>query len=178
MDLQQSNTGNPFDAYAIWTEEVAKYPPSAEPFYLALGIADEMGELDNVADDDQENIVKEAGDVLWYIARYVTRVLKMPFSDAVASARAMDYNGNFLQSYIGAICGVEKKRIRDGADWTYFQLTIKETAAHNAIVNLIKALDERLIDAGSSLEAALSVNVSKLTSRLEQGTIQGDGDNR
>lgn len=166
---------NLFDEYAAWTDSVAKYPPTAEPFYLALGIADESGELSDA--NPGIDRLKEGGDVLWYCARYAVRVLGVNFSSVVADSSSGQLVRNATK-HIGIICGVEKKRIRDGHMWDHAVRGKKTEAAYAALVSVINWVRWELDAAGYSIEDAINANMGKLKARLEAGTIQGDGDNR
>ena len=175
---------NLFDDYAGWTDTTAKYPVTApsgycsEPSYLALGIADEMGEL--VVTGLDENRLKEAGDVLWYAARYATKVLRVNFSAAVEDARflVLDDKHFHITEQTGIICGVEKKRIRDSASWNDLIRGDKERAAYSALVKVITYVIDMLHEGGYTIEQAIERNMGKLNARLQSGTIHGDGDNR
>lgn len=168
---------NLYDEYAKWTDTVAKYPPTAEPFYLALGIADECGELEGC---DRSQDIKEAGDVLWYAARYATRVLKVPFAVAVEDARNVQRTSASYSFIVnaGIICGVEKKRIRDGHLWDDATKHHKEVAARDALARIIHSVIVILASSGATIDDAIMINMGKLNARLEAGTIQGDGDHR
>lgn len=178
MALEGFNPDNFYDQYAAWTDTVAKYPPTAEPFYLALGIADEAGEL--LLTSGFMNILKEAGDVLWYAARYSTRVLKVPFGLMIEEARLGPSNitSNKAFGSIGTICGVEKKRIRDGDLWDGDTIKKKQRAAHNALVDVLIWLQWELSAVGFTLSDAIDANRGKLNKRAEEGTLRGDGDQR
>ena len=66
-----------FVNYQIFTRSTAKYPKETALQYLLLGLASEVGEVHDKFkkpmrdgyDPDPEAIVKELGDVLWYVAR-------------------------------------------------------------------------------------------------------------
>ena len=66
-----------FDEYQELTEKTAEYPEGREGlYYLALGLNGEAGEIaekvkKSVRDGKEleENVQKEMGDVLWYMAR-------------------------------------------------------------------------------------------------------------
>lgn len=166
------------DNYAKWTDTVALYPKTAEPYYLALGIANEIGELDAA---DPDHVEDEAGDVLWYVARYAKNVLKVEFSDLCADAERCARRGNFTTSISGSaanICAVEKKRIRDGEEWGTVMRTMKETIAIDAAMHIIAHLIVILSNRGSCLYSAMRANKAKLSKRLANHTIKGDGDNR
>lgn len=167
---------NFFDAYASWTDSVAQYPPTAEPFYLALGIADEVGEYASA--EGHEHLIAEAGDVLWYAARYARNVLGVPFSDVVADAQESRGSTQLMTALVGVICGVEKKRIRDGDQWSADKLTEKNNASYAALVAIINRLNEEVLDMGVTLQEVLERNMKKLGARLQAGTIRGDGEER
>jgi hypothetical protein len=164
-----------YDDYAKWTDNVAQYPVTAENFYLALGIADEAGELLSCTRDED---VKEAGDVLWYVSRYATKVLGVNFSAVVEDALTGEPSLVDVGVHIGAICGVEKKRIRDGASWNAEKALEKTSIAYNALVGVVKWTNNILTAHNHTLIDAIELNISKLGARLEAGTIKGDGDHR
>lgn len=74
-----------FNDYQVWSRETAVYPTesSKEMYaYLALGLVGESGEVaekikkflrgddgETFSDERTEDIKKELGDVLWYVAR-------------------------------------------------------------------------------------------------------------
>ena len=68
---------NNFDDYQVFTRSTAKYPKETALQYLLLGLSSEVGEVHDKFkkpmrdgyDPDPEAIVKELGDVLWYVAR-------------------------------------------------------------------------------------------------------------
>lgn len=169
-------TTNFFDAYASWTDQVAQYPPNAEPFYLALGIADEAGEY--VSAEGRDHLISEAGDVLWYAARYCCNVLGIPFSHLVADAQESHGSNALMMTLAGTICGVEKKRIRDGELWSTDKLAQKNEDSYNALVAIVHRISEEMLDLDASLQEVLEANMTKLGARLQSGTIRGDGEER
>lgn len=70
-----------FNDYQAATDATAKYPEESALEYLALGLTSEAGEVagrvkkvirdkDSVIDfDEAQQIAKELGDVLWYLAQ-------------------------------------------------------------------------------------------------------------
>lgn len=166
-----------FDEYAEWTNTVAQYPVTAEAYYLALGITDELGEL--YAARGRDNILKELGDVCWYVARYAKNVLKIPFSMILYQ---VDIAGQQeIASCVvstGVISGVEKKRIRDGAEWTMSKTAAKNGEAQRAIVDIMRFVMYICNVESIPLEKVVETNQKKLSKRLEEGSIKGDGDNR
>lgn len=173
---------NVFDDYANWTDTTAKYPVTApqgyssEPSYLALGIADEAGELTESMPGEER--LKEGGDVLWYAARYATKVLGVNFSAVVADSALRTNPARNIAVYTGIICGVEKKRIRDGSRWNNDVKAEKTANAYAALVKVVAFVEWEMSACGYTLEDAINRNMGKLTARLEAGTIHGDGDNR
>ncbi len=174
LDTTEAKDFSAFDDYAAWTDSVAQYPPDAEPFYLALGIADEIGEYSVAVDEDSQ--LAEAGDVMWYCARYATRVLGVPFSDVVRDS--VNSSPRLAMANVGIICGFEKKRIRDGESWSEEKRAQKAAQAYTALCCIIAWVQAGIWRRPISLREAISYNRSKLSMRLEAGTIKGDGDNR
>lgn len=178
-----------YDAYAAWTDSVAQYPPTAEPFYLALGIADEVGELRAkmhlltnttlLTGAYHDDVIKETGDCFWYISRYCVKVLKIPFRELIMDASLVKNNPSLsMIECLGTICGVEKKRIRDGELWDDFKRSSKNAEAYAALRMLTRSLLLTLVDLQVPLVKVLVINRDKLTARMNDGTIRGDGDNR
>lgn len=162
-----------FDDYAVWTDSVAKYPPTAEPYYLALGIVDECGELSDSFGIHET--IKESGDVMWYCARYSVNVLQIPFSQICNEAYELSQTDIMID--LGTIAGFEKKRIRDGELWTPGVKAFKEANARAALIRIISWVKYILTPHSDLLDAIYS-NRIKLAKRLNEGTIRGDGDDR
>jgi NTP pyrophosphatase (non-canonical NTP hydrolase) len=173
---------NLFDQFAEWTDTTAQYPVTApqgycsEPSYLALGIADEAGELADSMPGEER--LKEAGDVLWYCSRYATKVLGIPFSVIVEEAKEKVEPSRNAIKHAGIICGVEKKRIRDGHAWDDDKRNEKHLNARSALIRVVSWVMWELASCDYYIEQAINANMAKLTGRLEAGTIHGDGDNR
>lgn len=168
---------NDFNDYSNWTDRVAIYPKTAEPFYLALGIAEEVAEL--AGTDNPQDIIAEAGDVLWYSARYSRLVLNVPFAEIVATAvNAPAPRGTQLMLAVGAICGVEKKRLRDGETWDVKKAAAKRAAAIDGLITVVRGVLGFSDAIGVPLITVARLNQDKLTKRLEESKLQGDGSNR
>lgn len=188
---------NPFfDEYAHWTDATAKYPINNEPHYLVMGATNEAAELIEklIANPivlnpnappvavDTAVIIPEVGDVLWYLARYTYRVLRVSFAlmchEAVVEFEKDEPESDILFVALGGLLGFEKKRIRDGASWDDNEVAKREAFARQ----FVKRAVAQLVKLGNylefSLEDAMLENQRKLTARLEADTIQGDGDNR
>jgi MazG nucleotide pyrophosphohydrolase domain len=164
--------------YSKWTDNVAVYPKIHEPHYLALGIAEELGELLRTKND--EELIAEAGDVLWYGARYARIVLDADFAQ-ICTHDLEDYvmSGYEILQPLSIIAGVEKKRLRDGDEWDDAKKLAKHHAAAQALAQIMQFVIRCCAEsAGKPVEDVLDANVAKLTGRKSAGTIQGDGDKR
>lgn len=141
-------------AYSAFTEGTAAYPTTFEQLvgnsgvgvgtlYCALGVANEIGELaelfdqEALAEDNRreryQTAWKELGDVQWYIARlcveqapdagffadHVERAFEALRNDRLLDLRLSGYD---LQSglcvHSGRVLGVVKKMMRDGFTWS------------------------------------------------------------
>lgn len=169
---------NLFEQYAEWTDKTAQYPVTAENQYLALGIADECGELADAFFPDE--VLKESGDILWYAARYAVKTLNVPFHSIIIRTDLYSASPSYKQVIhaVGIICGVEKKRVRDGDSWTAGTREEKNLNASSALTRVLTWVQIELRKSGFTLEQALYANQEKLNRRLEENTIKGDGDNR
>ena len=163
------------DAYTAWTDRVAVYPITAEPYYLALGIVDEYGEF--LSAGTLLDSYKELGDIMWYLCRYSKNVLNVDPGlawEAAHSPTLIKY-GHPKQA-IAALCGIEKKRIRDGAGWSDEAKMLKHGEALRAVCNIMESISDSLGDA--SIIDVLQTNMNKLEDRKARDLIRGDGDNR
>ena len=78
-DLEEEDQKHSFDAYQDFTDTTAIYPPSKALEYLAMGLTSEAGEVagkvkkwvrDGVL--NQDDLIAELGDVLWYVAQFAS----------------------------------------------------------------------------------------------------------
>jgi NTP pyrophosphatase (non-canonical NTP hydrolase) len=82
-----------FNEYQAKVKLTAHYPVIAEPYvYPALGLAGETGEVlekikkifrdeqGKITPEKKQELIKELGDVLWYLAT-LARELEIPFED-------------------------------------------------------------------------------------------------
>lgn len=205
------------EAYAAFTITTAKYPTdiaqlagnvTAGMLYTSIGIANEVGELAELFDQEAvredlraERYAKgwsELGDVQWYIARLCAESPELPRFDAMvqvafqrladAEYREVRISGYDLQSALcmhsGYVLGVVKKMMRDGATWNADKRAAKldEMRFHlQALVNVSVEFAERtgpLVGFDDGYEQLLFGNREKLNGRLERGTLQGDGEVR
>jgi phosphoribosyl-ATP pyrophosphohydrolase len=172
-----------YDSYAKWTDDVAQYPVTAEACYLALGLTDECGELQRAADNADPNaVLAEVGDVLWYAARYSTNVLGLRFSEVISKTQiqhrfSLTGPRNLLVN-IAIISGIEKKRMRDGETWDENKRILKNADAYNSLREVLSWVFAKLYLSGYLVVDALNANQKKLSKRLDEGKIKGDGDYR
>lgn len=168
-----------FDKYAEWQDTVAQYPLASEGAYLALGLTDECGEVtDCVIREHEADLEKECGDAIWYGARYCRRVLDRSVTEFLSSFDPTERNKQPINISLGIISAVEKKRIRDGANWDAAKIAEKNEAAAEALKDVFRWINTYLHSTGRTIEEAMRFNQGKLDGRLENGTIKGDGDNR
>ncbi len=171
--------------YQTGAKATAIYP--GELIYPALGLCGEIGELCQASDyGDEEEIKKEIGDVLWYVANVasdsglklseIMRRKTFPTTDKIWFAHG-DYALDGIILAGGVIAENVKKTLRDDAG----------VLCENRRRNIKKALKEIVThlnlvcwDCCSEvqLEDCAKANIAKLQSRQERGKLTGDGDDR
>lgn len=147
--------------------KTAVYPQQVNNFgiaYCIMGIFDELtevyGKVQN--NDDQKNINKEIGDVLWYICA-TCKELELDFENILKDRK------NITTINPLGVFGILKKYYRDGKpiDKGFITDYLKDLA-----YDLLSHLPEETI------YSILEENYNKLIKRRETNTIHGDGDNR
>lgn len=144
--------------------------------YPLLGIVGEYAELTQKIKSQApclpEEIVKEAGDVMWYVVAFCI--------DAGISSHIVITDGTHIASpsedlmidFFGYLSEAVKKYLRDGksldVDTVYSYLTF--------IVARVVYLAHKF--AGADRNTILLTNMEKLRSRKARNVIHGDGDNR
>ena len=201
-----------FAEYMDQTDLTVVYPETVETDYLVHGIVDEAGELfektecshseglsfmdraqglpklpfhmrtteDNLSDFDE--LVKELGDVLWYVARFVKSEglfredgeFNMPDpNEAVPSVMGVHVFQHVALGLLvtaSKINGYRKKTHRDGEDYT--------EQFEEAIFEILQSATLLAHCMGFRLSYVMEKNIDKLLDRGERGVIQGNGDNR
>ena len=171
-----------FVEYVKFTDTVALYPKEVESQYLALGVADELGEL--VQERTTDGLLSEMGDCFWYLLRYSHYVLGADLEEWYSHAtdrNSLPVDVTFIgpsTRHAGVICGYEKKKLRDGATWDAAKAEQKKNEAILAACMLIMQLAKLCAMTGHELEEVLEINVQKLSRRKAAGTIKGDGSDR
>ena len=162
--------------------------------YPALGLADEFGELVEKIHLNPQQVAKEMGDVLWYVAN-LAHDLDLNLSDIVSllgapSKRFVDFQQwtdknrqgfivpepcDFLTIKIGVVCGLVKKLYRDDDSLLTNERRDKLAITLAWILAGVSVLSTRY---GFLLSDMAEQNIHKLASRQERGTLHGDGDER
>lgn len=154
-----------------------------EPAYITLGICGEVGEfIDAVSmhrkdtHGQRENIIKEGGDVLWYIAAQA-RAFDIEIYDIWPEAMPVVYEAQLDSALVNLtrtafrIAESVKKFYRDGKDIT---MSLQQDLM--IVLETVQTCTVGLLDA--ELGEIAEVNYLKLMERKAKNTIQGDGDNR
>lgn len=172
------------DDYQVWTETTAIYPREHWRSYLALGIADEAGELlekiehytTGTRRPHVTELMDEAGDVLWYAAQLLNRIGTtfglLPVDRIARSEHEATIVSctHFVVIHAAYIAGRAKKNLRDGA--------VVDGKIIEAITKLMLALDSLCNSFGYSLAVVAARNMDKLGGRKDRGVLGGDGDKR
>lgn len=179
-----------FDQYQLAAKATAVYPNPILPIpvYPVLGITGEAGELmieANALSPDREKLVKEAGDVWWYIASLSTDLgLQLSsmfgdnpdeFDEAMYSSNSPTERMTALPIYIGILAENVKKAMRDdNMKITESRLGKIVDAVHDIGASVSYVSRQHNFSTGFVLET----NIAKLAARKAKGTLQGSGDNR
>lgn len=154
-----------FRQYPDIIKKTAIFPKIVDDFSLAyfiIGFYDELSEYFEKIEGNasKEEIIKEVGDVCWYACGLCDQ-LGIDFIELLESPKVENKNINSLR-----LLGMVKKYYRDNKELSVD--LVKETL----LVILQKILEPFNID------EVLEINYNKLLTRLENNTVQGDGDNR
>lgn len=190
-----------FDDYQKFTKTVAKYPERVSQLgfevYLPLGIADEAGELcEKIAKFTEPaylgalvptrnhmkvEIIKEAGDLVWYVARFLDEY-DLRLSEFVGGkydgVATLDHIMHAISVKAGYVAGRAKKLIRDGGLWNEDQHAENLSKQLMAIRDLLAAVTTLCRFFGMSLQQVCQINQDKLSDRKDRGVLQGEGDSR
>lgn len=167
------------EEYRKLTRKTATYPEDEAFEYLTYGLMGEQSELSskviNSVDSNYptEGIIKELGDVLWYITVIVDnqdyKVEDFYDKDKVSPPKE---SLNELLLKLNANCGkfaeLTKKKKRDG----------KEINIEGKVTPIYKLIDQIATLHSYSIEEVANLNMQKLLDRKERNKIKGDGDNR
>ena len=135
----------------------------------------------------RECIVKELGDVMWYMAAICRELNTSIGAVAEGSGDSSPFTGELATQdpmesllvgyqYIGNIAGSVKKAIRDDNN------TITQNRKHVILFNitgLLLTVNRAMCrHVGTTMKEVLQANIQKIQSRLARGVIKGEGDNR
>jgi len=90
--------------------------------------------------------------------------------------KALEYLALGLTSEAGEVAGKVKKLIRDGADVEGFEM--KKIAIASEVGDVLWYCALMAKEVGIPLNTIMQMNLEKLHSRKERGTLKGSGDNR
>lgn len=169
-------------------ETVKSDSPSC--IYPVFGLCGEIGEVGQVLTDGLGSyweLVKECGDVLWYVAAICSDLsINMSvvseydkFEDFGFITLTNNVRGRCMLNELfiaaGIVAEATKKTIRDSAGVvTPERLKIIVAALKRVLVALVAICHEHGID----FVVVAQHNLDKLAARAAKGTIQGSGDNR
>jgi MazG nucleotide pyrophosphohydrolase domain len=165
------------------------FPVPGVPVYPLIGFAGEVGELMEALVGrpvDQDAVLKESGDVLWYLAAIATDIgfqLGDVYTDFGDVRRTVEHlRDSFIWTpsaaltiFVGKIAEDVKKSIRDSGSVVDEKRLVR---IRSSIADSLMALDAILSEYALTLGEAAYANLAKLAARKSAGTIQGSGDTR
>lgn len=186
--------------YEVYSDEVATlaiYPFAnagnvSAVLYPTLGLNGEAGELLEkvldlpLLDFNVTEVLKEAGDVLWYLTR-VSVESGYSLSEIVESVEAnklVGGNDEFTEVIEIILASTRisekmKKALRDDNGDIHAKMDdARREAIRDDLVKIAEHLIRFSLSLGSSLEEIAVINLEKLNSRASRNLINGDGDNR
>lgn len=170
-----------FNQYQTIALSTAIYPNRGKNLvYTVLGLNEEIGEAkEKLLQNDRDGLIKELGDVLWYIS-CCSSELRVSLQE-IANIRTLIvtkpapelFSQLYLQSSV--ISGRVKKIIRDNQGITPDD---KKAVIMQSLAQCLGLIGLIAESTGSSLDEVSQINMAKLKLRLDAGTLKGDGDNR
>ncbi|MGE5682827.1 MAG: MazG nucleotide pyrophosphohydrolase domain-containing protein [Bacillota bacterium] len=162
-----------FKEYQEKARETAQYPIIGHPsIYPLLGLVGELGEFSMATEkpENEEELKKEAGDILWYIANLAYELeIDLGEIDVPDKFVPVDF---YINEGASAICEYTKKVFRD--DSGQFDVEKAKELISKFIISYFAILYIWQLD----IEEVAELNISKLRDRQQRGVIQGSGDNR
>jgi NTP pyrophosphatase (non-canonical NTP hydrolase) len=176
--------------YQKVAHRTAIYPRRKDPsvmedtggvIYTVLGLCGECGEYHaefseyhRTESNSKVKIIKEAGDVCWYLVEFMAE-LDIPVDALINSEAVEKLRPKKSPLYYASVCAeLIKKAIRD-------QGRINAETLTRLIANLqcvFAALCFDMETMGIDIETVLEENNRKLLSRLERGKLNGSGGSR
>jgi hypothetical protein len=171
------------DEYQAAAKQTAIYP--GELVYPALGLCGEICELLSALGDGEE-IPKEIGDVLWYVANMAADA-GLTLSEVMGRKtfpnhnRTVYANSDHVIDVIvlagGEVAENVKKTLRDDGGKLCDRRRTNIKKALKIIVRELNLLCWAVYPR-VQLEECAEINIAKLRSRQSRGKLIGDGDNR
>lgn len=169
-------SGLSWDDYQRKARATAAYPTEYNLIYPVLGLAGEAGEFAHAVGQSDEKIIKELGDIYWYVANIAHDAGISLLEVAKLSPGSVSLWTPGIASTVGNVCEVVKKTIRDhGNVWNVSRVLLLKEALRDVLEALRVTVDCMPY---TTVRAVLETNLKKLESRKARGTIQGEGDNR
>lgn len=172
------------DEYQTLAKKTAIYP--GELVYPALGLCGEIGELLNAIGGGDDEIPKEIGDVLWYVANMAADA-GLTLSEVMGRKTFPNHNHIVYveEDYVideiilagGVVAENVKKTLRDDGGKLCDRRRTNIKKALKIIVRELNLLCW-ITDDCVQLTTCAKDNIAKLQSRQTRGKLTGDGDNR
>lgn len=178
-----------FKEYEAHAASTACYAKEVAISYVVMGLTNELAEVFEKVDNAAEakEIMKEVGDVLWYVAmtRQELDLPALEFPEELCRLDDIDVyrlNPSCLLQQVGIINGQVKKYFRDDDYSKPFPEKRKELC-HAALEQILVGLQNLVTyiegkEPNQSLISIAKQNVEKLAKRKAENKIHGDGDNR
>lgn len=192
-----------FDEYQKIATDTALYPniligisiyheAQAKWVYPVLGLGGELGELAQELWEDiivSDNIIKEVGDVIWYISAICSE-MNILMSDVTGCSNFTTFQDRVLYSErqpilkdllleafieIGIINENAKKSIRDSKGIISLERVQTIKTSLGRILAILAIICKRQ---GLNFDAVAQTNLDKLATRKANGTISGSGNDR
>ena len=173
------------DEYQQRAKETAIYRPDLALHYLVPALLIELDELNNAIQEagtsEHDNVLSEAGDVLWMLAQLATTL-----NHSLESIYTLlDYSPAIDQMLRAAIALQASwvKCVRDyEGDFTSYLASPKSLIdAHTSqalLSALLHGIEAIAVQKNSSLSLITQANIDKLESRQRRGQLKGSGDHR
>lgn len=178
-----------FKEYEAHAASTACYTKEVAISYVVMGLTNELAEVFEKVDNAAEakEIMKEIGDVLWYVAM-TRQELQLPPVEFPEELHKLDdtdvyrLSPSYLLQQVGIINGQVKKYFRDDDYSKPFPEKRKELC-HTALKQILVGLQNLVTyiegkELNQSLVSIAKQNVEKLAKRKAENKIHGDGDNR
>lgn len=177
-----------FKEYEAHAASTACYAKEVAISYVVMGLTNELAEVFEKVDNAAEakEILKEVGDVLWYVAM-TRQELDLPALEFPEELHRSDkdvyrLSPSYLLQQVGIINGQVKKYFRDDNYSKPFPEKRKELC-HAALEQILVGLQNLVTciegkEPNQSLISIAKQNVEKLAKRKAENKIHGDGDNR